>query len=104
MPKVTFTNQAESLEMTVEGEAGDSLLEIALNNDVPIQSACGGFCSCTTCHVHVVDGAGGLTPGDEEELDRLEDADDRVAASRLGCQARLTGTSDVRVEIVNLDP
>ena len=54
MAKVTFTNQAEKIEMTVEGASGDSLLEIALNNDVPLQSACGGFCSCTTCHVHSI--------------------------------------------------
>ena len=32
-------------------EAGDSILEIALKNDIDLHHNCGGVCACSTCHV-----------------------------------------------------
>lgn len=75
------------------------MLDAALDGDVPLQHACGGFCACTTCHIRVKSGADQLSPIEDEEQERLEStADDVTAESRLGCQAKILG--DVTVEMV----
>ena len=70
-------------------EAGNSLLEVALMNDIELHHNCGGVCACTTCHLYVEKGMGHL----EELSDREEDFIDRAVNpklnSRLGCQSLL---------------
>src|SRR3954467_11221864 len=96
MPKVTFL----PMNQTFEAKTGESVLDVALNNDVPLQHACGGFCACTTCHVIVKGGEEKLSPMEEEEEERLDRATGITLHSRLGCQARVHG--DIEVEIVNV--
>jgi 2Fe-2S ferredoxin len=96
MPKVTFLPMNE----TYDAKDGESLLDIAIEHDVPLQHACGGFCACTTCHVHVKSGLEHLSPSEEEEEERLDRATGITLQSRLGCQARVHG--DVTVEIQNI--
>ena len=103
VPKVTFVN----FDRTVEFKSGElpyhhhgkpeSLLDIAIHFDIPLEHACGGSCACTTCHVHVKQGDDNLTPADDDEFDRLDTAADLTLRSRLGCQAVVKG--DVVVEI-----
>ncbi len=95
--KVTF----QPTQQTVEANDGDTLLEVAIANDVPLMHACGGFCACTTCHVKVVAGPQSLSTAEPDELDRMEGVEGYADASRLGCQAKVHG--DVTVEILNLD-
>ncbi len=90
------------MNQTFEGSPGESLLEIAIGNDVAIQHACGGYCACTTCHIHVKSGGESLSTLEDEEDERLGGVDRLTPASRLACQAKL-GTSDVTVEIQNVD-
>jgi 2Fe-2S ferredoxin len=98
MPKLTFL----PMNKTFDAKAGESILDVALTHDIPIQHACGGFCACTTCHVLVKTGMENLSAMDEDEQDRIEiAANDSQDNSRLGCQAKVHG--DVTVEIVNLD-
>lgn len=97
MPQVTFL----PVQKTVNASVGESILDVALNHDIPLQHACGGFCACTTCHIKVKSGMENLSSPEDEEIERLENLDDRVQESRLGCQAKVNG--DVTVEIVNLD-
>lgn len=100
MPKVTFLpSRLRPLPIVVEGKVGDSVLDVAQDNDVPVGSACGGVCACSTCHVQVQQGADALTEMEDDESDRLDLAFDVVPESRLGCQARLTGAGDVVVKI-----
>ena len=76
----------------------ESILDVALNFGIPLEHACGGSCACTTCHVHMLSGAEtNLSPIDDDELDRVEQAADLQLTSRLGCQAVVKG--DVVVEI-----
>ena len=76
----------------------ESLLDIALNNGIHLEHACGGSCACTTCHVIVKDGTDrNLSDMDDDEADRLEMAAGLTLHSRLGCQAVVTG--DVVIEI-----
>jgi 2Fe-2S ferredoxin len=76
-----------------------SLLDVALNNDIKLDHACGGNCACTTCHVWVKEGASNLSEMDDDEADRLDMAADLQLNSRLGCQAVIKGPGKVVVEI-----
>jgi ferredoxin, 2Fe-2S len=98
MPKVTFL----PIQKTYDARAGESLLDVAISNDIPIQHACGGFCACTTCHVKVKAGAENLSAREDDEIERIEFVTDLQPESRLACQARVE-RGDVTVEIVNLD-
>ncbi len=74
-----------------------SLLDVALNFDVPLEHVCGGNCGCTTCHVIVRDGMANLGEMEEGEADRLDTAWDLTPQSRLACQAVVKG--DVVCEV-----
>jgi ferredoxin, 2Fe-2S len=76
-----------------------SILDVALNNDIRLDHACGGNCACTTCHVWVKEGASNLSEMDDDEADRLDMAADLQLNSRLGCQAVIKGPGKVVVEI-----
>jgi ferredoxin, 2Fe-2S len=96
MPKVTFL----PMNTVCEAQEGQSILDVANDNNVPLQHACGGFCACTTCHIHVKAGGDSLSPMEDEEEERLDRAINQTLHSRLGCQAKVRG--DVTVEIQNI--
>lgn len=87
MPKITYID-AQGTSRTVEGEAGSTVMEVAVRNGVPgIEAECGGACACATCHVYVAqDWVEKLHPPLEDELDRLDEAYDVRPNSRLACQ------------------
>lgn len=97
MPKVTFL----PMNLSFEAQPGESILDVAIRNDVPIQHACGGFCACTTCHVEVKSGDDHLSPMEEDEQERLDRAVEVTLHSRLSCQSKVRG--DVTVEIQNIE-
>ena len=70
-------------------QLGESILEVALRNEVDLDHACGGVCACSTCHVRIEQGADCLSESSEEEEDQLDEARDLGLNSRLGCQARI---------------
>lgn len=75
----------------IEGKAGYTLMEILKRyNYTAIEAACGGSCSCATCHV-IVDKAwfDRLPPPSEFELELLTGATEPEATSRLSCQILL---------------
>jgi ferredoxin, 2Fe-2S len=76
-----------------------SFLDVAENNDVFLDHACGGVCACTTCHIWVKEGAAGISEADDDEIDRLDMAADQQLNSRLGCQAVITRPGAYVVEI-----
>ncbi len=105
MARVTFILDGEpktvefdpaTLEYSRHGEPG-SLLDVALNFDIPLEHVCGGNCACTTCHVIVREGMASLSDMDDEEADRLDTAWDLTPTSRLACQAIVKG--DVVCEV-----
>ena len=95
MPQLTFLPQ----NLTVDANAGDTILDAALDNGIELPHECGGNCACVTCHVHILEGAEFLSAMEEVEADRLSDAGDWTPASRLGCQAIMRGGS-VTAQIV----
>jgi len=100
MPKVTFI-QTDGQTKTVEGEDGKTVLQIALDNGVPMEHACGGNGFCTTCSCDITDGQKMIDDGvvsavnDKEENMGVEGPD-----RRLGCQAKVTG--DITVTLVEV--
>ena len=50
MPQIIFLPHAEHCPdgMVVEAETGKTILEVAHDNHIEIESACGGVCACTT--------------------------------------------------------
>ncbi len=85
--------------VAVEAHKGDTLLDSALEHGVELPHECGGNCACTTCHVHILEGADCLSLPEEVETDRLLSAENRLPNSRLACQALLLG-GDVTVQLV----
>ena len=102
MYKIQLKFEQKGLEpVTLENvEAGQTLLEIALKNDIELHHNCGGVCACTTCHLYIQNGMDHI----DEITDREEDFIDRAANprlnSRLGCQSLLLeGTGEIEVLI-----
>lgn len=52
---VTFKDEKDGSEMTVQAPLGKSLLEVAHENGVELEGACEGSLACSTCHVIVED-------------------------------------------------
>lgn len=85
------------------GEEGESLLEIAVEQEIPLDHACGGDAVCSTCAVRILEGAELLTDMEDlerETLDKL--VPKRSPETRLACQTLLTG-GEGRVRLVSLD-
>jgi 2Fe-2S ferredoxin len=103
--RVTFLPEGRTVEFEFGGLPYEhhgkpmSFLDVAENNDIFLDHACGGVCACSTCHVLIKAGESGLTVADDDELDRLDMAADQQLNSRLGCQAVITRPGEYVVEI-----
>ncbi len=100
MPKITVLPHPELCPQgaVVEAASGTSICDALHQHDIDIDSACGGVCACTTCHVIVREGFRSLNEIEEDEEDMLDRAWGLQPLSRLSCQAILQ-ESDVTVEI-----
>jgi len=78
-------------EHPVEAEIGKHLLDVAHENNIELEGACGGELACSTCHLifdqEVYDK---LPPKLDEEDDMLDLAFELTETSRLGCQICVT--------------
>jgi ferredoxin-2, mitochondrial len=82
-------------EKTVNAPIGKNLLDIAHDNNIELEGACGGELACATCHLifekHIYD----ILPEKEpEEDDMLDLAMELTDTSRLGCQIKVTKEMD----------
>ncbi len=81
-------------------EEGQSILEVALKNDIELHHNCGGVCACSTCHVYVNKGEDFLEELSDKEEDFIDRAVNPRINSRLGCQCLLLdGAGDVEVTL-----
>jgi ferredoxin len=103
VPRVTYLPLNKTIEFDPSslpapdhGKAG-SLLHVSDHFGIPHEHVCGGFCSCTTCNVLVLEGAENLSPQDDDEADLLMSFPDGGNNFRLACQAVVTG--DVVVQV-----
>ena len=95
MPQIIFLPHAVLCPegLVVEVAPGTSVLEVAHEHHIEIESACGGVCACI-----IREGFDSLAEADELEEDMLDKAWGLEAQSRLSCQA-VVGDEDLTVEI-----
>ena len=84
-------------ELTVEVEDGETILRAALDNDIDLEHACGGFCACTTCHVIIKSGDDEISEMEEDEEDKLDTCEGVTLHSRLGCQSKIHGDLVIQI-------
>lgn len=81
-------------------EPDQSILEIALQNDIDLHHNCGGVCACSTCHLYVNEGEDFLEELSDKEEDFVDRAINPRLNSRLGCQCVLhPGEGRVKVTL-----
>jgi ferredoxin len=89
--KVKFLPQ----NIEIDIEPGQSILEVAHANGIPIRSTCNGMPSCAECRVRVVDGEYNLLPPSKKEMS-LIGTGYYIDQRRLSCQMHCYG--DVAVD------
>lgn len=70
-------------------EDDQSILEVALKNNINLHHNCGGVCACSTCHLYVNNGDEFLEELSDKEEDFIDRAVNPRINSRLGCQCVL---------------
>jgi 2Fe-2S ferredoxin len=87
MTKITYLDQ-QGNSKTIEVENGLSVMEGAIQNDIPgIDADCGGSMACATCHVYVEEKwLDKLPKAEEGEIDMIDMAFEPKKNSRLSCQ------------------
>ncbi len=92
MPRVTFHPEGRADEI----QRGKSLLDAAEKMGIDLRHDCGGFATCSTCRIIILDGVSNLTEIDLDEENMLEEAE-LSAPFRLSCQAKILGDVTVRI-------
>jgi 2Fe-2S ferredoxin len=87
VPRVTYI-EFNGTSHTVDADNGNSLMQTAVDNEVPgIDADCGGGCACATCHVYVDEAwREKLGSADVMETSMLQLAEGVEENSRLSCQ------------------
>jgi ferredoxin, 2Fe-2S len=103
MYNITFKFEQKGLEpVTISNlEPEQSILEVALKNDINLHHNCGGVCACSTCHLYVEKGENYLEELSDKEEDFIDRAINPRLISRLGCQCVLQhgSTGDIIVTL-----
>ena len=102
MYNVTFKFEQKVLTpVTINNVEDDqSILEVALTNDIVLHHNCGGVCACSTCHLYVEKGEDFVEELSDKEEDFIDRAINPRLNSRLGCQCILhPGSGDIVVTL-----
>ncbi len=102
MYSITFKFEQKGLTpITLSNISADqSLLEVALKNDIELHHNCGGVCACSTCHLYIEDGDNFVEELSDKEEDFIDRAVNPRINSRLGCQCvLLEGTGNITVTL-----
>ena len=91
MSKITY-KYFKGNSKTIDVENGLSIMEGAIQNDIPgIDADCGGAMACATCHDYVEEEWFDKIPKAEEaEVDMIDMAHEPKKNSRLSCQIIVT--------------
>lgn len=90
--KIKFLPQGLEVEVTPE----KTLLQVALENQLPVRSICKGKLTCAECRVQIVEGESNCVPPSSAELGLIGSAW-RLDSQRFACQVRCFG--DVTVNM-----
>ena len=89
----------DKVEWEVMAAKGEHLLEVAVENGINIEHACGAVCACSTCHVYVEQRMDEVSEPTEAEEDRVEEAPGLQMNSRLSCQCEIEGKGPIVVRV-----
>jgi len=95
VPTITYI-EFDGTQHTIEADSGNTLMQTAVDNEVPgIDADCGGGCACATCHVFIDDSWREKT-GEAEAMEQsmLQLAEGVAENSRLSCQITLDDSHD----------
>mgnify|MGYP000851163007 CR=1 FL=1 len=90
---------SDKAEVNLKAGKRQSLLELAMDNGINIEHACGGVCACSTCHVYIESGMSSLSETTEAEEDRVEEAPGLQRNSRLSCQCQVIGQGPIVLRV-----
>jgi len=102
MYNITFKFEQKGLLPVTIGnvDADQSILEVALKNDIVLHHNCGGVCACSTCHLYVEKGDNYVEELSDKEEDFIDRAINPRLNSRLGCQCvMLMGDGEIVVTL-----
>ena len=102
MYNITFKFEQKGLAPIIISnvEGNQSILEVALKNDIDLHHNCGGVCACSTCHLYVNTGENLVEELSDKEEDFIDRAINPRLNSRLGCQCQLIGKGgDIEVTL-----
>ena len=95
MISVIFESFDGTKQTKCTAKIGETLLDLAQNNDIDIEGACEGNMACSTCHVIIPKEFYDRLPVPSEEEDEMLDlAFGLTGTSRLGCQILVTPEMD----------
>lgn len=91
MYSIQFTfEEKNKAPITIENcAANDSILEVALKNNIELHHNCGGVCACSTCHIYLERGMEFVEELNDKEEDFIDRARNPRLTSRLSCQCIL---------------
>lgn len=81
----------------VTAEKGQTLLQVAHSNGIPLEGACEGNLACSTCHVVCEESVFRPQEITDRENDLLDLAYGLRPTSRLGCQVKVADHMDSKV-------
>ena len=102
MYTIKFKFEQKGLEPIIINnvEEGQSILEVALKNDIDLHHNCGGVCACSTCHLYLEKGEDLVEALCDREEDFIDRAINPRLNSRLSCQCVLLGgNGDIEVTL-----
>ena len=100
MGKIVFEfEQKDKSPVEAEIFEGESILDVALDNEVDLHHNCGAVCGCSTCHVYIESGEDLFPEMSDREEEYVDRARNPRFNSRLACQCKLTRDGDLRVLI-----
>ncbi len=91
MYSITYKFEQKNLKpITIDNlEPNQSVLEVALKNDIDLHHNCGGVCACSTCHIYLEKGEDHVEEISDKEEDFIDRARNPKLNSRLSCQCVL---------------
>lgn len=101
MYNIKFKFEQKGLEPIIINnvEPNQSILEVALKNDINLHHNCGGVCACSTCHVYLEKGDDFVEELSDKEEDFIDRAINPKLNSRLSCQCVLDEAFSGDVEV-----
>lgn len=88
---ITVTQDDEKKELVVQG--GAYLLTNLSENNIPVNSSCGGKATCGYCKVKVLSGGGQMLPTEDIFMSREE----KRAGMRIACQVKVKNDIEIYI-------